>query len=108
MLTGKDFEFLITHPDEFEILDKDFEGLMTPDDMPWSKILKNNWTYYTVGADEYYFSMEPPGIQMVFNHEMPYNKAKNIGDQIVEKLKRYSGLEIELILINSQAPLYFP
>ena len=99
-LTGKDFEFLITHPDDFEISSDLFDKLMTPDTIEWTKVIKNNWTYYKVGQDEFSYSWEPPGIQMTFNEEIEYDKAKKIADQVVTKLKKQSGLNIGLEFIG--------
>lgn len=98
-LTGKDFEFLIT-PNDFEINANDFDNIMTPSSIPWKKIIRNNWAYYQVGNDEFSYSWEPPGIQMTFNGEMPYDKAKAIGDEVVAKLSKYINQEISLIFIS--------
>ncbi len=38
-MTGKDFEFLIT-PGDLEIKAEDFDSLMTPDSLPWTKVSK--------------------------------------------------------------------
>ncbi len=45
ILTGKDFEFLIT-PGDLEIPASDFDDLMTPDSFRWTKVMKDNWAYY--------------------------------------------------------------
>ena len=64
-LTGKDFEFLIM-PGDIETKAENFDDLMTPDSIKWTKSIRNDRAYYQVGADEFYYSWEPPGIQMVF------------------------------------------
>lgn len=39
--TGKDFEFLITHPDDFSMDGETFDKLTTPTDMEWTKVQKD-------------------------------------------------------------------
>jgi hypothetical protein len=78
--TGKDFEFLIT-PGDIEIKSEDFDNLMTPDSMPWTKVVKNERTYYQVGVDAFSYSRETPGIQMSFNAEMTFEKARQIAEE---------------------------
>lgn len=99
-LTGKDFEFLIT-PGDIMIKAEDFDQVMTPDSMEWKKVNKDDWDYYEVGPDEFSYSWEMPGIQMTFNDEMPFVKAKAIAGEIVSKLARYTGRNIELIVIET-------
>ena len=91
--TGKDFEFLIT-PGDIEIKTEDFDNLMTPDSMPWTKVLKNERTYYQVGVDEFSYSRETPGIQMSFNAEMTFEKARQIAEEVANKLIKYTGQDI--------------
>ena len=106
-LTGRDFEFLIIHPDELEINGDIFDKLMTPDNISWTKISKDNWYYYVVGQDEFTYSWEPPGIQMTFNDDIIYDKAKDIAEQVVTKLKNFSGLDIDLVFIDKQQLIKF-
>jgi len=89
-LTGKDFEFLIT-PSDIEIKTEDFDRIMTPDSIEWNKVIKDDWAYYQVGPDEFSYSWEPPGIQMTFNDEINFEKAKLIADEVVAKLSKYTG-----------------
>ena len=63
------------------------------------KINKNDWTYYQVGQDEYSYSWEMPGIQMTFNESIPFQKAKKIADEIVEKI-RATGQDAELMTLD--------
>jgi hypothetical protein len=72
--TGKDFEFIITG--DMDISADNYDNLMTPNSFEWTKINKNDWTYYQVGQDEYSYSWEMPGIQMTFNESIPFQKAK--------------------------------
>jgi len=99
-LTGKDFEFLIT-PNDIEIKNEDFDSLMTPDSIAWEKVFKKNWYYYKVGADEFTYSMEPPGIQMTFNPEISYAKAFQIANEVAKKLTIYSGKEVVINFISN-------
>jgi hypothetical protein len=96
-LTGKDFEFLITGND-IEIKAEDFDRIMTPDSFAWNKITKDDWPFYQVGDDEFSYSWEPPGIQMTFNDEISFQKAKLIADEVVAKLSKYTGQTIELVI----------
>ncbi len=100
--TGKDFEFLIT-PGDIEIKSEDFDDLMTPDSMPWTKVLKNERTCYQVGVDEFSYSREMPGIQMTFNAEITFEKARQIVEEVANKLIKYTGQEIEVLFIPTDA-----
>ena len=97
ILTGKDFEFLIT-PGDIEIKAEDFDRVMTPDSIAWNKTTKDEWPYYQVGKDGFSYSFEPPGIQMTFNDEIKFEKAKLIADEVVAKLSKYTGQVIELVI----------
>ena len=93
-MTGKDFEVLIT-PSDLEIKAEDFDHIMTPESMGWTKTVRDNCSNYHVDKDEFSYSWEMPGIQMTFNSEMAYHKAKQIVDEIVKKLSDYSGKKVE-------------
>jgi hypothetical protein len=96
--TGKDFEFLIT-PGDIEIKSEDFDNLMTPDSMPWTKVVKNERTYYQVGVDAFSYSRETSGIQMSFNAEMTFEKARQIAEEVANKLIKYTGQDIEVLFV---------
>ena len=98
-LMGKDFEFLIT-PDDIEIKPEDFDALMTPDYTSWEKVSKKDRTWYQVGKDEYSYYREPRGIRMAFNREIRFEKARKIVEEIEIKLKAYTGREIEILLVS--------
>jgi hypothetical protein len=100
--TGKDFEFLIK-PEDIEIKPEDFDNLMTPDSIPWTKVLKNERTYYQVGVDEFSYSWEIPGIQMTFNAEITFEKARQIVEEVTTKLIKYTGRDIEVYFIPTDA-----
>jgi hypothetical protein len=93
--TGEDFEFLIT-PGDIEIKPEDFDSVMTPDKVSWAKIIRNGWVYYQVGNDDFSYSYEMAGIQMTFNPEIKYSKAKTIADEVAVKLARYSGKSVAI------------
>lgn len=101
-LRGKDFEFLIT-PDTIDIKPADFDGLMTPDHTAWEKELKNDRTWYLVGKDSFSYYQEPRGIRMAFNREMRFEKARKIVEEVEEKLKAYTGMEIEVLVVYVDA-----
>ncbi|CAN5715013.1 hypothetical protein BH10BAC2_BH10BAC2_17230 [soil metagenome] len=105
-LTGKDCEFLIT-PGDIEVNAKDFDRIMTPDSLSWTKTIKDNWPYYRVDSDEFSYSWEMPGIQMTFNEEIGYCKAKLIADEVVFKLAKYTEQEITLIFIPKNTVIHF-
>jgi hypothetical protein len=105
-LTGSDFEFLIT-PSDIKITKDDFDNIMTPDSLQWTKGIKDDWPYYQVDTDEFSYSWEEPGIQMTFNKEISYNKAKLIADEVVAKLSKFTGQEIELIFIPKDKIINF-
>ena len=95
--TGKDFEFLITG--NIVISENDFDKIMTPRSFDWTKIAKNEWTYYQVGQDEFSYSWEIPGIQMTFNESISYQKARRIADEVVENI-RATGQAAELVPLD--------
>lgn len=96
--TGKDFEFLITG--ELELSAENHDQIMTPNSLAWTKIERDNWPYYRVGQDEFHYSWEPPGIQMVFSDDITFKKAKTIADEIIENL-RLAGQMAELQILES-------
>ena len=102
--TGKDFEFLIT-PGDIEIKSEDFDNLMTPDSIPWTKVFKNECAYYQVGVDEFSYSRDTPGIQMSFNAEITFEKARQIVEEVADKLIKYTGQEIEVLFVPTDAIL---
>ena len=95
---GSDFEFLITG--DLEISKDDFDSLMTPNSIEWKKVLKNDWLYYQVGEDEFSYSWEMPGIQMTFNKEITFEKAKIIADEIILNIKN-TGQHAELRILHN-------
>ncbi|WP_153795813.1 hypothetical protein [Foetidibacter luteolus] len=105
-LKGRDFEFLIS-PADIEIKNEDFDRIMTPDSFPWTKTIKKNWLYYKVGMDEFSYSWEAPGIQMIFNEEIKFEKAKLIADEVSLKLSNYSGQKVQLIIIPKDKLISF-
>ena len=96
--TGKNFEFLITG--DLEIMAENHDEIMTPNSFEWTKIEKDNWPYYKVGQDEFSYSWEPPGIQMAFNDDITFQKAKNIADEIIENIQK-TGQFAELVILES-------
>jgi len=98
-MTGKDFEFLIT-PGDLEIKREDFDNLMTPDSLQWTKVSKNNRTYYQVGKDEFSYSLEKSGIQMSFNHTITFEKARQIVEEVSNKLTQYTGKDIDVLFVS--------
>lgn len=96
--TGKDFEFLITG--DINIPADNYDQIMTPNTFVWSKANRNNSTYYQVGADEFSYSWEEPRIQMTFNKDIPFEKAKQVAEEVIGNIKA-AGQEAELIVLNS-------
>ena len=94
---GKDFEFLITG--NIEIPLDEYDKIMTPTSYEWKKEIKNDWTYYQVGEDEYSYSWEIPGIQITFNELIPYEKARMIAVEIVANIKA-TGQAAELVILD--------
>ncbi|MBF4986009.1 hypothetical protein FNJ87_17305 [Nonlabens mediterrranea] len=96
--TGENFEFLITG--EIEILEEDYDRIMTPNSYEWKKVIKDEWPFYVVGEDEFSFSWEMPGIQFTFNQEVKYEKAKKIADEIIENINSI-GQKAKLLTLES-------
>lgn len=105
-ITGNDFEFLLT-PSDLEIEENNFDNLMTPDSISWTKISKDGWNYYQVGEDEFYYSWELPGIQMCFNNEITYSKAKQIADEVAVKLTLHCSKKVEVQCISKNKVIRF-
>lgn len=91
------FEFLITGDIDLSF---DWDEVMTPNNFLWSKLERNGWHYYVVDGDEICYSVEPPGIQMVFNKEMPFEKAKLIADDVMSNIK-LTGQDAELSILRT-------
>jgi len=91
--TGKDFEFLIRG--DVEIPESKYDEIMTPNSYSWDKVIRNGWYYYEVGPDSFYYSWEPPGIQMAFNEEVS-QKAKQIAEEVISNILA-TGQYAELI-----------
>ncbi len=96
--TGGDFEFLIVG--DIDVF-SDFDNIMTPNSLEWTKTHKNNWDFYQVGQDEFSYSVEGPGIQMTFNKEIIFDKAKKIGDEVILNIIA-TGQQAELIILNKK------
>ena len=97
-LTGENFEFLIIG--DIDIF-SDFDNIMTPNSFEWIKTIKDNWNYYQVGEDEFSYSIEEPGIQMTFNNEIIFGKAKIIADEIIANITA-TGQKAELIILDKK------
>ena len=95
--TGENFEFLITGVDE--IPNEGYDRIMTPNSFEWKKLIKDDWPFYVIGEDEFSFSWEIPGIQLTFNKEVKYEKAKKIADEIIENINS-TGHKAELITLE--------
>jgi len=95
---GKDFEFMITGDINIPI-DK-FEDIMLPKSLELKEIQRDNWTYYQFGENEFTYSYEMVGIQMTFNDNIDYRKAKEIVDEVLEQIKCF-GQKPELLILRS-------
>jgi hypothetical protein len=96
--TGENFEFLITSVEDIPY--DEYDNIMTPHSFEWIKVIKDEYTLYRVGEDEFSFSWEMPGIQLTFNKEIKYLKAKKIADEIIENLNSI-GQNAELLILES-------
>lgn len=96
--TGEDFEFLIVA--DIDVF-SDFDNIMTPNSLEWTKIHKNDWDFYQVGQDEFSYSIEEPGIQMTFNKEILFDKAKKIVDEVITNIIAI-GQEAELLILDNK------
>ena len=101
------FEFLFIYSDEPAIKKDDFDKIMTPDSFSWNKVVKNDWDYYQVDKDEFYYSFEIVGIQMVFNKGADFAKAQIIANEVSKKLSEYCKSEIKLEIITNDFPVSF-
>jgi phosphopentomutase len=66
----------------------------------WQKVDRDNCYYYQVEGDEFTYSWEMAGIQMTFNKEISFEKAKQIADEVIDNIKA-SGQKAELIVLDS-------
>jgi hypothetical protein len=94
--TSNEIEFLIAG--DIDVFD-DWDNIMTPNTFAWEKVERNNWTYYKIGEDEVNYSMEPPGIQMIFNKGVKHEKARAIAQEVTQNIKA-TGQSAELVEIN--------
>ncbi len=101
---GSQFEFLIVG--DIDISTAEFDEVMTPNTFNWEKLIKEDWLYYQIDGDEYSYSFEMPGIQMTFNKEVSFPKAKRIADEVVENIIR-TGQEAELVIVDKDTPAGF-
>lgn len=97
-LCGRDFEFLIRG--EVKLPNKNWEEILTPNSMSWEKIIRDDWPFFRIGSDEFSYSWEMSGIQMTFNAEITYEKARKIADEVINNLRRL-GQNPELVEIFS-------
>lgn len=102
--TGKDFEFLIAG--EIDIAPEDYERVLTPNSFEWRKIERENCTYYHIDNDEYSCSLEEPGIQLSFNEEIPFKKARQIANEVVDNIKA-TGQYAELVVLKKSTVYRF-
>lgn len=102
-LPGK-FEFLILG--DIELTDAQFYSLMVPRSFAVEKIEKDMGIYFETGGDQFGYSWEPPGIQMVFNKEAPFQKAKQIAEEVVQNLNE-AGFRAELMVVDHSKILRF-
>jgi hypothetical protein len=94
------FEFLITG--DIELTSEQSETLMLPFSFQVQQVERNGWIYFHSTGDEFSYSWEPQGIQMTFNKECTFQKAKQIADEILQNL-REAGFDADILLIeNSQ------
>ncbi|GAA4916156.1 hypothetical protein [Mucilaginibacter defluvii] len=98
--TGKDFEFLITG--DIELTADIYDDIMTPNTFICTKTMCDGWPYYLVESDYFTYSWEPPGIQMTFNPDITYSKAKLIADEVITNILN-SGQQVELIELPSNS-----
>ena len=56
---------------------------------------------YKVGQDEFSYSVEEPGIQMTFNKEINFDKAKKIGDEVISNIIA-TGQQAELLILDKK------
>jgi hypothetical protein len=63
-------EFLIAG--DINVEPNEWDRIMTPKSFEWSKTERKDWTYYEVGDNEFGYSIEPPGIHMVFMRVVSY------------------------------------
>lgn len=98
------FEFLITG--DIELTPEQFDNIMLPVSFQTKKVERSGWVYFHADGDEFSYSWEPPGIQMTFNKECTFQKAKQIADEVVQNLNS-SGFEAELIVIDNSQVLKF-
>lgn len=101
---GSQFEFLIVG--DIDIPTAEFDEIMTPNTFNWEKLIKEDWHFYHIDGDEYSYSFEMPGIQMTFNKEVSFPKAKKIADEVIENIIK-TGQEADLVIVDKDTPIGF-
>lgn len=82
--TGNDFRLLITGAGQIERID--YDNLMTPKTIEWTRMTQVKWPIYKIEKGYYSFSFETHGIEIEFSNTIKFHVAKKLGDEIVEKL----------------------
>ena len=99
-----EFEFLITG--DIELTSEQFRTIMLPVSFQTKQEERNGWVYFLADGDEFSYSWEPPGIQMTFNKECIFKKAKQIADEVVQNLSS-AGFDAELVVIDNSQVIKF-
>ena len=100
---GDDFRLLITGAGQIEKID--YDNLMTPKTVEWTRMGRIRWPIYKIEKGHYSFSCETHGIEIVFTNSISFQDAKKIGDEILEKLSS-SGHFVNLhVLVNPRVYL---
>lgn len=98
-----EFEFLIRGEIEFP---DNWKEILTPNSLKVEEIIEDEWFDFKVGDDMFSYSFEEPGIQMTFNKEMEFNKAKKIADEVIENIKQ-TGQNAELLILDNSKTYSF-
>ena len=82
---GKDFEFLITGDVQIEA--SEYDTIMTPKSWTFKRATVGKWNMYTLDGELYCVSQEADGIHLSFTPAFTYAVARQIADEIMEKLQ---------------------
>ena len=82
--TGADFYLIIAGATQID--KNNYDKLLTPKTLEWSRMNQIKWPIYKVGEGEYSFSFEKHGMEITFSETIQFNTAKQIANEIIEKL----------------------
>ena len=100
ILTEKGTAFLVLYPDSLEINNDVLDKLALHDNKSSVYVSKDDWLHYQPDGDDQTYSWKVPGIKLIFGPDVNFDKAKELADEFVVRLKEQSGHDIQLVYVD--------